>query len=101
MREHTIEEQLTAYLADVHSIEARGLAQMKAAPKLAGEGQLAPAFREHLEETQEHERLVREQLEQRGADTTTLKDLAGRVGSRARIAVARLNPYTPVKLATE
>src|SRR4051794_35318238 len=98
MREHTIEEQLTAYLADVHSIEVQALAQMKAAPKLAGEGQLGAAFREHLEETQEHERLVREQLEQRGADTSTLKDLAGRVGGWAMIAFARLNPDTPGKL---
>jgi ferritin-like metal-binding protein YciE len=98
MRDHTIEEQLTAYLADVHSIEVQALAQMKAAPKLAGEGQLAAAFREHLEETQEHERLVREQLEQRGADTSTLKDLAGRVGGWAMIAFARLNPDTPGKL---
>jgi ferritin-like metal-binding protein YciE len=98
MRDHTIEEQLTAYLADVHSIEVQALAQMKAAPKLAGEGQLAAAFREHVEETQEHERLVREQLEQRGADTSTLKDLAGRVGGWAMIAFARLNPDTPGKL---
>src|SRR3954464_5020199 len=98
MRDHTIEEQLTAYLADVHSIEVQALAQMKAAPKLAGEGQLAAAFREHLEETQEHERLVREQLEQRGADPSTLKDLAGRVGGWAMIAFARLNPDTPGKL---
>jgi len=98
MGDHTIEEQLTDYLADVHSIEVQALAQMKAAPKLAGDGRLAAAFREHLEETQEHERLVREQLEQRGADTSTLKDLAGRVGGWAMIAFARLNPDTPGKL---
>jgi ferritin-like metal-binding protein YciE len=98
MRDHTIEGQLTDYLADVHSIEVQALAQMKAAPKLAGDGRLAAAFREHLEETQEHERLVREQLEQRGADTSTLKDLAGRVGGWAMIAFARLNPDTPGKL---
>src|SRR3954449_3263450 len=98
MRDHTIEEQLTAYLADVHSIEVQALAQMKAAPKLAGEGQLAAAFREHLEETQEHERVVREALERRGADTSMLKDIAGRVGGWAMIAFARLNPDTPGKL---
>ena len=98
MRDHTIEEQLTVYLADVHSIEVQALAQMKAAPKLVGDGRLAAALREHLDETQEHERLVREQLEQRGADTSTLKDLAGRVGGWAMIAFARLNPDTPGKL---
>jgi ferritin-like metal-binding protein YciE len=99
MPDRTIEEQLTKYLADVHSIEVQALAQMKAAPKLAGDGRLAAAFREHLDETVEHERLVRERLEQRGADSSTLKDLAGRVGGWAMVAFARLNPDTPGKLA--
>src|SRR5512133_2564939 len=98
MRAQTIEEQLTAYLADVHSIEVQALAQMKAAPKLTGDGRLSAVFREHLDETREHERLVREHLERRGADTSTLKDLAGRVGGWAMIAFARLNPDTPGKL---
>jgi ferritin-like metal-binding protein YciE len=97
--ERTIEEQLTKYLADVHSIEVQALEQMKAAPKLAEGERLAAAFREHLDETTEHERLVREQLEHRGADTSTLKDVAGRVGGWAMIAFARLNPDTPGKLA--
>ena len=47
MSDRTIEDQLTKYLADVHSIEVHALAQMKAAPKLAGEGRLAEAIREH------------------------------------------------------
>jgi ferritin-like metal-binding protein YciE len=99
MSDRTIEDQLTKYLADVHSIEVQALAQIKAAPKLAGEGRLAAAFRQHLDETTEHERLVREELERRGADTSTLKDLAGRVGGWAMVAFARLNPDTPGKLA--
>jgi ferritin-like metal-binding protein YciE len=98
MTERTIAEQLTTYLADVHSIETQALAQMKVAPKLAGDGPLAAAFREHLDETAAHERLVREELERRGADTSTLKDLAGRVGGWAMVAFARLNPDTPGKL---
>jgi ferritin-like metal-binding protein YciE len=99
MSDRTIEDQLTKYLADVHSIEVQALAQMKAAPKLAGDGRLAVAFSAHLDETVEHERLVREELERRGADPSTLKDLAGRVGGWAMVAFARLNPDTPGKLA--
>jgi ferritin-like metal-binding protein YciE len=98
MRKHTLEDQLTKYLTDVHSIEVQALAQMKVAPRLAGGGTLAAVFRAHREETRAHERLVREQLEQRGADASTLKDLAGRVGGWAMIAFARLNPDTPGKL---
>jgi ferritin-like metal-binding protein YciE len=99
MRDRTVEDQLTKYLADVHSIEVQALAQMRAAPKLAGGSRLAAAFSAHLDETAEHERLVRAELERRGADPSTLKDMAGRVGGWAMVAFARLNPDTPGKLA--
>ena len=98
MSDRTIEDQLTKYLADVHSIEVQALAQMEAAPKLAGEGRLAAAFGAHLDETAEHELRVRELLERRGADPSMLKDIAGRVGGWAMVAFARLNPDTPGKL---
>jgi ferritin-like metal-binding protein YciE len=98
MTDRSLDEQLTKYLADVHSIEVQALAQLELAPGIAGDPGLAEAFREHLEETREHERLVREALEARGADTSTPKDLAGRVGGWAMIAFARLNPDTPGKL---
>ena len=93
-----LQEQLTKYLTDVHSIEVQALAQMKAAPDIAGDERLAAAFREHLDETREQERLVEQALRARGADTSTLKDIAGRVGGWAMVAFARLNPDTPGKL---
>lgn len=98
MSDRTTDEQLTKYLTDVHSIEVQALAQLEVAPKIAGGSHLAEAFAEHLEETRVQERLVREALEARGADTSTLKDIAGRVGGWAMIAFARLNPDTPGKL---
>jgi ferritin-like metal-binding protein YciE len=98
MPERTLDEQLTKYLTDVHSIEVQALAQMKAAPRIAGDERLAAVFREHLDETSEQERLVEEAIEARGADTSTLKDIAGRVGGWAMIAFAQLNPDTPGKL---
>ena len=98
MADRTLAEQLTKYLTDVHSIEVQALAQMKAAPGIAADERLATMFREHLDETREQERLVKEQLEARGADPSTLKDIAGRVGGWAMVAFARLNPDTPGKL---
>jgi ferritin-like metal-binding protein YciE len=98
MSGRSVGEQLIKFLADVHSIEVQALAQMKHAPRIAGEPVLARAFTEHLEETREHERLVRDVLTQRGADSSTLKDLAGRVGGWAMIVFARINPDTPGKL---
>src|SRR5215212_4630777 len=98
MADRTLDEQLTKYLTDVHSIEVQALAQMKAAPEIAGDERLAAVFREHLDETREQERLVERELEKRGADASTLKDIAGRVGGWAMIAFAQLNPDTPGKL---
>jgi len=98
MAVRTLGDQLTKYLADVHSIEVQALAQLEAAPDIARDDVIAAAFREHATETREHERLVREQLEARGADPSRLKDVVGRVGGWAMIAFARLNPDTPGKL---
>ena len=98
MRARTVDEQLTKYLTDVHSIEVQALAQLEAAPGIAGDPRLAEAFSEHLEETREQERLVRGALAERGADPSTVKDLTGRVGGWGMIVFARLNPDTPGKL---
>jgi ferritin-like metal-binding protein YciE len=98
MPDRTLHEQLTKYLTDIHSIEVQALAQMKAAPGMAGDERLAAVFREHLDETHDQEQLVTQALEARGADTSTLKDIAGRVGGWAMVAFAQLNPDTPGKL---
>ena len=99
MADRGLDEQLTKYLTDVHSIELQAIVQLERAPAIAGDPALADAFREHLDETREQERLVRLTIEGRGARPSTLKDIAGRVGGWAMIVFARLNPDTPGKLA--
>src|SRR5829696_3247753 len=99
MSERSFAEQVTKYLTDVHSIEEQALAQMRVAPRLAGDADLARIFRQHLRETEEHERLVREQLDARGERPSLVKDVAGRAGGWGMILFARANPDTPGKLA--
>jgi ferritin-like metal-binding protein YciE len=99
MTADTIEEQITKYLTDVHSIEEQALAQMKLAPRVAADPELQRIFAEHQAETEQHERLVRNQLEARGAKPSTVKDVAGRVGGWGMILFARVNPDSPGKLA--
>ena len=99
MTADTIDEQITKYLTDVHSIEEQALAQLKLAPRVAADPELQRIFAEHQAETEQHERLVRNQLEARGAKPSTVKDVAGRVGGWGMILFARVNPDTPGKLA--
>jgi len=99
MTANTHAEQLTKYLADVHSIEEQALAQLRLAPRVAGDAELKRAFADHLRETEDQEQLVRGQLERRGAKPSTLKDVAGRAGGWGMILFARVNPDTPGKLA--
>jgi ferritin-like metal-binding protein YciE len=95
---HTIDEQLVKHLTDVHSIEEQALQQMRVAPRLARDPQLAQAFREHIAETEEHERRVRARLEARGADPSKVKDLVARAGGVGMVLFARSQPDTPGKL---
>jgi ferritin-like metal-binding protein YciE len=92
------EQQLVKYLADAHSIEEQALTQLRTAPKLAGEERLAAAFRQHREETEGHERGVRQRLEAHDADPSRFKDAAGKAGGWAMVLFARIQPDTPIKL---
>src|SRR5918999_3894485 len=94
----TIDEQLTKHLTDVHSIEEQALQQMRVAPRLARDPELAQAFREHIGETKEHERRVRARLQARGADPSKVKDLVARAGGVGMVLFARSQPDTPGKL---
>jgi ferritin-like metal-binding protein YciE len=93
-----IDEQLTKYLTDAHSIEEQALAQLRTAPDIAGDEQLAQIFHEHLLETEDHERLVRERLEAHGASPSRLKDTVMAAGGKGFILFARSQPDTPGKL---
>jgi ferritin-like metal-binding protein YciE len=94
-----IHEQLTKYLTDAHSIEEQALAQLRDAPELAGDPELAQAFREHLGETEGHERTVRRLLEVRDANPSRVKDAVMSAGGKGFLLFARLQPDTPGKLA--
>jgi UDP-glucose 4-epimerase len=92
------DEQIVKYLTDVHSIELQALAQLRAAPKIAGDERLCQAFEQHLVETEDQERRVRERLEALGGEPSKLKDAAGAVGGLGMVAFAASQPDTPGKL---
>jgi ferritin-like metal-binding protein YciE len=95
-----INEQLSKHLTDVHSIEEQALVQMRRAPEIAGDPELAGAFERHLGETERQEWLVRERLEAQDAGPSTIKDLAGKAGGIGMVLFAELSPDTPGKLVS-
>jgi ferritin-like metal-binding protein YciE len=94
-----MQQQLTKYLTDAHSIEEQSLQQLRRAPDIAGEPAFAAALREHLAVTEGHERTIRGLLERRGAKPSRVKDAVMRVGGSGFVLFARSQPDTPGKLA--
>jgi ferritin-like metal-binding protein YciE len=96
----TPDQQLNAYLRDAHSIEEQAIAQLKGAPRIAGDERVAELFQDHLAETELHERRVRERLEARDASPSATKDTVMAAGGKGMVLFARLQPDTPGKLVT-
>jgi ferritin-like metal-binding protein YciE len=93
-----LQEHLTAYLSDAHSIEEQALAQLRSLPPLERAEKLASVLRGHLAETEDHERTVKQLLEARDARPSWFKDSVMKLGGKGFILFARLNPDTPGKL---
>jgi ferritin-like metal-binding protein YciE len=100
MTPNDFQEQLIKYLTDAHSIERQALVQMKMAPKIAGDPEIAAAFERHETETEEHQRLVDERLNALGGSPSKVKDVAGAVTGMGFGLFAKLQPDTPGKLVT-
>ena len=100
MPDNDIREQVTKYLADAHSIESQALVQMRRAPEMAGDEEVARAFREHEAETEQHEQAVRGALESHGGSPSAVKEAVMKAGGFAFVLFAKVQPDTPGKLAT-
>lgn len=95
-----IDEQLTKYLTDAHAIEEQALIQMRGAPLIAEDPEIAQAFKQHKAETEGHEGSIRARLEARGASPSRIKDVAGLVTGVGFTLFAKFQPDTPGKLVT-
>jgi ferritin-like metal-binding protein YciE len=104
MAENGIQEQLTKYLTDAHSIEEQALAQLEVAPRMAGgpepasDPELASLFDEHLVETRDRQELVDARLDALGGSPSKLKDLAMKAGAINSGSFFAAHPDTPGKL---
>src|SRR5919109_2817616 len=96
-----IEEQLVTYLKDAHALEQVPLQMTQAAAKATDDPQLHALFEHHHDETEEHERLIRERIEAHGESTSKLKDLGGRLAAMAKGVEAAGPSDSPGRLARD
>jgi ferritin-like metal-binding protein YciE len=96
-----IEEQLVTYLKDTHALEQMSLQMTQAAAKATDDQRLRGLFEHHHDETEEHERLIRERLEAHGETPSKLKELGGRFAAMAKGVESTAPADTPGRLARD
>jgi ferritin-like metal-binding protein YciE len=97
----TVEEQLVAYLKDAHALEKMSLAMTDAAAKASRDDELRRLFEHHHEETEEHERLIRQRLEAHGEGPSALKDIGGRITAAIKGLESMLPDDSPGRIARD
>jgi ferritin-like metal-binding protein YciE len=96
-----IREQIVKYLTDVHSTEENAASQLRTGAESVHDDQLAKVLRDHLQETEEHERLVRARLEALDATPSKLKDVAQKGAAAVGGALSGAAPDTTGKVAIQ
>jgi ferritin-like metal-binding protein YciE len=92
------EDQLNIYLQDLYAIELQALEQVKRAPKIAGDPEIAAAFTDHIRETKRHRVYVEDRLKARAWRSVPQKDIAAKMTGVGMALFARFQPDTPGKL---
>lgn len=95
-------QRLLSYLKDAHALEQMSLQMTQTAAKAAKDDpQLRQLFEHHHQETQEHERLIRQRIEAHGESPSTIKDIGARLAAMVKGVEAILPKDTPGRLARD
>ena len=92
------QEELVHFLSDMYSVELQALAQLKAAPEMAGDPGLATDYQMHCTETETHAERVRERLEALGGSPSAVKDAVMKLGGKGFLLFAKMQSETPGRL---
>ena len=93
------EEQLITHLKDVHAMEEQALKQLERAVELAKDEELCNGYREHMEQSHEHEQAITDRIKDHDLEPSAVKDLTMRSGAVGLRQLAEIPPDTPIKLA--
>ncbi len=92
------QDQLVQHLRDVHALEEQSIRQLERAAELADD-ELQSLYKDHLEQSREHEQLIKERIEAHDLEPSAVADLTMRSGAIGLRQLADVAPDTPVKLA--
>ena len=92
-------EDVVRHLTEVHALEMQSLQLLAKSEHIAGSEVLTQVYREHLEETHDHARLIELRLRQLCAKPSKLKDAALRFGAMNWGLFFQAQRDTPAKLA--
>jgi ferritin-like metal-binding protein YciE len=96
----SVEELLLDFLMEVHSLEEQGSKQLEGAIDLTEGNDLEQLFKDHLEQTRDHEEQIRKRIEARETKPSAIKDLTMQAGAGVGLRYLDEEPAdTPVKLA--
>jgi ferritin-like metal-binding protein YciE len=90
--------QLDRCMADVHAIEKQGLQLLETGPRVIEDEALKGFFAAHLRESEEHEAMIRERIEARGAKPARAADAVLRLTGMQVGAFFAAQPDTTEKL---
>jgi len=94
-----VREDVVKYLRNAHALESEAMQLLETGPELAAFEALAVVFREHLEQTREHQRLVDERLAALGSRPSRFQGGAMRAGALNLGTFFKAQPDTPIKLS--
>jgi ferritin-like metal-binding protein YciE len=94
-----VQKDLVKHLRDAHSLEAQALQLLETGPQIADFDALADVFRDHLEQTREHQRLIADRLAAHAARPSRFQSGGMRVGALNIGTFFKAQPDTPAKLA--
>jgi len=94
-----LDDQLNAYLADVHALEGQSKQLLEKGKEMDAPEALRAVLSHHLTETEGHLEKIERRLDDRGAAPSAVKDAMLRLGALEWGAFFAAQPDTPAKLA--
>ena len=77
MADDKLQQKLVDYIEDAHALEQNVSTMLTSMISTTDDPEITEMLKHHKEETEEHERRLRERLEAMGAGTSTTKEVGG------------------------